>query len=540
MMQQQSWSGKNLREMFRTGTQLLSGNTSAVNALNVFPVPDGDTGTNMVLTMQSAMMEANTCPDNDASAVADAMARGALMGARGNSGVILSQILRGLARGLEGKKAFTSVELAGALLQASKMADKAVSKPTEGTILTVMRDAAAVVNSRIDGKEGDLGALVEALVSEARESVSRTPELLPVLRESGVVDAGGEGLRVLFEGLLFYLQGKEIGDDYRASELPLHTTDSRIQEKGSEYGYCTEFLVQGAALDLESMRARLHEIGEHVLVVGDERTARVHVHSFDPGAVISYGTSLGTLHRIKIDNMEEQHREFMASQSEEYYPPLGNISTVAVASGEGLAQVFKSLGATQVIHGGETMNPSVKELLEAVETVPTEEVLILPNNPDIIPTAQQVSAMAEKRVAVVPSKTIMHGVTALVAFNYETGLDANREIMTEAMSGVRTGQISAAIRSMQYGDLHVKDGQIIGFVDGELAVAEYTMEDALNKLLDEMEIGGCEILTVYYGSGVDWAQAESLFDSVRSRFPGLEIEVVYGGQPHYHYLISAE
>ncbi len=527
--------------MFRAGTRLLSANSSMINALNVFPVPDGDTGTNMFLTMQSAMVEANLCPDNDASGVAKAMARGALMGARGNSGVILSQILRGLAQGLEGKKSFSSLDIADALLQASIMADKAVSQPTEGTILTVMREAALAAKEASSTESDNLEKIIEAVVSEARASVERTPDLLPVLRESGVVDAGGQGLYIILEGLLAYLQGKEIAEAGTPSAG--FEVSTAIPEAGKEhmrYGYCTEFLIQGTALDLEAMRARISDLGEHVLVVGDERTARVHVHTFDPGAVLSYGAALGTLHKIKIDNMEEQHREFIVSHSEELPQPEGNISTVTVASGDGLIEVFKSLGATYVVPGGETMNPSIEELLKAVEKVPADEVIILPNDPNIMPSAQKVCEISEKKVAVVPSRTIMQGITALVAFNFEDSFEANLKTMTHDMANVRTGRIATAVRSMRYNDLQVIEGQIIGFADDELAVAANTLQEVLPRLLEKMNITNCEILTVYYGNDIDWAEAEEMFAPIRSRYPDIEVEVVFGGQPHYHYLISAE
>lgn len=539
-MQKDSWNGKNLREMFRTGTQILSVNSSTVNALNVFPVPDGDTGTNMLLTMQSALSEANLCPDNDASTVAQAMAKGALMGARGNSGVILSQILRGLSQGLDGKESFTSTDVVNAFLEASEMADKAVSQPTEGTILTVMRDAASAARAALANEPDNLEFIVEMAVNEAHQSVERTPNLLPVLMESGVVDAGGQGLYHILEGLLACLQGKEI-DEGKVPEYPLtHASVSRAGKEQTEYGYCTEFLVKGTDLNLESIRIEFNGIGEHVMVVGDERTARVHIHTFDPGAVLSYGITLGTLHRIKIDNMEEQHQEFIFKSSERFQEIMGNVSTITVASGEGLMDVFASLGATEVVAGGETMNPSVEELLQAVSVVPTDEVIILPNNPDILATARQVCEIARKKVSIVPSRTIMQGISALVAFNFDADLQTNVETMIEAMSGVRTGRIATATRSIHYNDLVVDQGQIIGFIDDELTFAEHTIKDTLDKLLDKMNIGECEILTVYYGNGVDWVETERLFDEVRVKYPELEVEVVFGGQPHYHYLISAE
>ncbi len=528
-----SWSGKHLREMFRAGTKLLNNSSTAVNALNVFPVPDGDTGTNMLLTMQSAMAEANFCPDNDASAVAHAMANGALMGARGNSGVILSQVLRGLAQGLDAKKTFTGMDIARALGKASTAAYGAMSQPTEGTMLTVIREAAEVAQATSYAGYCDLLSILEAAVGEAKDSVARTPDLLPVLKESGVVDAGGYGLALVLEGLLRYVHGDEVGKDDPLPDPQTVAVVTRVSESRLAYGYCTEFLLQGSGLDVNAIRKDLDEMGTSVMVVGDETTVRVHIHTSGPGGVIAYGTAKGILKQIKIDNMQEQHQEFVAAQ-------MGNISIVAVASGEGLVAVFGSLGATQVIPGGETMNPSVQQLFEAVESVPTEEVILLPNNPDILPTARQVVGLIQKKLEVVPTRTIPQGIAALMAFNHENDLEANVSSMTEGLKSVSTGQIATAIRSMRYRNMRVAKGQIVGFIDGELTVAEYTIENALAKLLGQMNALNSEIMTVYYGNKVDWADAERMLEAIRPLYPGLEIEVVYGGQPHYDYLISVE
>ncbi len=528
-----SWSGKHLREMFRAGTKLLNNSSTAVNALNVFPVPDGDTGTNMLLTMQSAMAEANFCPDNDASAVARAMAKGALMGARGNSGVILSQVLRGLAQGLDAKKTFTGMDIARALGKASTAAYGAMSQPTEGTMLTVIREAAEVAQATSYAGYCDLLSILEAAVGEAKDSVARTPDLLPVLKESGVVDAGGYGLALVLEGLLRYVHGDEVGKDDPLPDPQTVAVVTRVSESRPAYGYCTEFLLQRSGLDVNAIRKDLDEMGTSVMVVGDETTVRVHIHTSDPGGVIAYGTAKGILKQIKIDNMQEQHQEFVAAQ-------MGNISIVAVASGEGLVAVFGSLGATQVIPGGETMNPSVQQLFEAVESVPTEEVILLPNNPDILPTAHQVVGLTQKQLEVVPTRTIPQGIAALMAFNHENDLEANVSSMTEGLKSVSTGQIATAIRSMRYRNVRVAKGQIVGFIDGELTVAEYTIENALAKLLAQMNPLNSEIMTVYYGNKVDWADAERMLEAIRPLYPDLEIEVVYGAQPHYDYLISVE
>jgi len=516
--------------MFRAGTKLLNNSSTAVNALNVFPVPDGDTGTNMLLTMQSAMAEANFCPDNDASAVAHAMAKGALMGARGNSGVILSQVLRGLAQGLDAKKTFTGMDIARALGKASTAAYGAMSQPTEGTMLTVIREAAEVAQATSYAGYCDLLSILEAAVGEAKDSVARTPDLLPVLKESGVVDAGGYGLALVLEGLLRYVHGDEVGKDDPLPDPQTVAVVTRVSESRLAYGYCTEFLLQGSGLDVNAIRKDLDEMGTSVMVVGDETTVRVHIHT---GGVIAYGTAKGILKQIKIDNMQEQHQEFVAAQ-------MGNISIVAVASGEGLVAVFGSLGATQVIPGGETMNPSVQQLFEAVESVPTEEVILLPNNPDILPTAHQVVGLTQKQLEVVPTRTIPQGIAALMAFNHENDLEANVSSMTEGLKSVSTGQIATAIRSMRYRNVRVAKGQIVGFIDGELTVAEYTIENALAKLLGQMNALNSEIMTVYYGNKVDWADAERMLEAIRPLYPDLEIEVVYGGQPHYDYLISVE
>lgn len=526
--------------MFRTGTNLLNNNAPAVNALNVFPVPDGDTGTNMLLTMQSAMAEANLCTDNDASAVAQAMAKGALMGARGNSGVILSQVFRGIAQGLEEKKSFTGMDMAKALVKASRAAYDAMSKPAEGTMLTVIREASEVAQATSYAGYYDLRLIMEAAVKEAKESVIRSPDLLPVLKESGVVDAGGQGLALILEGLLFYLQGKEIEAEDSILERQPSAILAQPREGKPTYGYCTEFLIHGEAIDLNQIRETLSGIGDSLLVVGDETTARVHVHTFDPGAAISYGITVGTLKQIKINNMEDQHREFVAAQSGKTRQYLGKVSAVPVVSGDGLVQVFGSLGATQVIAGGETMNPSVQEMVRAVESVPTDEVIILPNNPDILAAARQVGSLTKKKIVVIPSRTIPQGIAALMAFNPETDLEGNTKSMTESLSTVRTGYIATAVRSMRYRDMTVKKDQVIGFVDEELTVAEYALEDILQKLLQKMRVQDGEIMTVYYGESVGWADTEKLFDPIRSQYPNLEVEVVFGGQPHYAYIISVE
>ncbi len=527
------YNGPELRDMFAAATVWLEKNAREIDLLNVFPVPDGDTGTNMVLTMRAAMEEASRCPERSAAAVLQAMAWGALMGARGNSGVILAQIVRGLAQGLDGKESIDGHDFAAALANSSALAYKAVSQPVEGTILTVVREAAASVQPSSSSDASDLCSILGVLVAEARASVARTPSLLPVLRQAGVVDAGGQGLCVLLEGALRHLRGEEA-----VTTAPQPTAAVSQKQAGEpSYGYCTEFLIQGSELNIEQIRNRLCELGESVLVIGDESMVRAHLHTLDPGMAISYATSLGVLRQVKVDNMEEQHREFIAQRAALEYVPL--VSIVAVVSGEGLSQVFTSLGAA-IVPGGETMNPSVQELLQAVDSAPADKVIILPNNPDILPAVAQVKSLAGKEVAVVPSESIPQGIAALLAFNPEIDLGPNLEAMQRALSVVRTGELTTAVRSMKWDKLEVHQGHAIAFLDGDLVAAGDTMPAALQGLLGRMGVGRNELITVYYGADAPDAEVEEIAQFISRKYPQLGLEIVAGGQPHYNYIISVE
>lgn len=527
-----AWDGQSLRKMFRAASRLLRQSVPTINALNVFPVPDGDTGTNMLLTLEAALERANLCPNHSCSAVAQAMAEGALMGARGNSGVILSQIFRGLAQEFEGQDHFSGKDLARALKRSTELAYKAVSHPVEGTMLTVLREASEAASS-ITSSNDELLKIMERVVQEAQNSVARTPELLPVLRESGVVDAGGQGLYVILEGILRFLKGEKLPEEHEV-EIPAQVAAERASEE-TQYGYCTEFLLQGEGLRPDEIRQNLAQMGESVMVVGDENLVRVHLHTLDPGSAISYGTKLGTLKQVKIENMDEQHQDFLARK----VLPSSTISMIAVASGEGLTRVFESLGAL-VVPGGETMNPSVKEILHAVESAPTDEVIILPNNSDVLPVAHQVRQLCSKRVEIVPSKTIPQGIAAILFFDPERDLETNVKAMQKGLSSVRTGEITTAVRSMRYKGLSVKEGQCIGFLDGELIAAGENREQVLQQLLSQMNAEKYELLTLYYGSGVSPAELDNLSQLLRQWYPNLQVEILLGGQLHYDYIISLE
>ena len=543
MKQIKSISGQELREMFAAATGWLEKSSAEIDALNVFPVPDGDTGTNMLLTMRSTIEEAYRAPDHSASAVAHAMAHGALMGARGNSGVILSQILRGLAQSLTEKESLTATDLASALQESSAMAYKGMSNPVEGTMLTVIKDIATAVQAEVAGDDGDVVAVMETAVNAAGESVANTPNLLDVLRQAGVVDAGGQGLHTIFDGALRYLKGEMEQMRFRKPQIivtDMHATKlpQMIAADEMPYGYCTEFLLKGEKLETDKMRKKLEKKGESLIVVGDDATARVHIHTLEPGDVISYASSLGTLHQVSIRNMDEQHHDYLEIQKDR--GPAVDTAIVAVVAGEGLADVFTSLGVTAIVPGGQTMNPSTKDLLQAVEGAASDKVIILPNNKNIVATANQVQSLTEKKIEVVPTTTIPQGVAALLAFDYEANLESNIQIMTRAMATVKTIEICRAVRSAKLGDLKIKKKQPIGFLDGDMVVVGESGLEVLNKMLSKLGLSKVEVITIYYGADTKSAEAEQVASDIRSRYPQLQIEVVKGGQPHYNYIISIE
>jgi DAK2 domain fusion protein YloV len=544
MSQINSVAGQELREMFSAATSWLEKSSEEIDALNVFPVPDGDTGTNMLLTMRSTMEEAYRAPDHSASGVAQAMAKGALMGARGNSGVILSQIYRGLAQGLEGKESFTAADLANALQQSAIVAYKALSNPVEGTMLTVMKDTAAAAQAQVAGGNDDIISVLEATVNAAGDSVANTPRLLKVLKDAGVVDAGGQGLYTILEGVLRYLKGETELMRLRkpqiiVSDLP-HTA-SLPQTVGAEeipYGYCTEFMLKGEKLEPDDIRKRLEKKGESLIVVGDDSTVRIHIHTMEPGDIVHFATKLGTMHQVSIRNMDEQHQDFLEMQKERM--PTADAAVIAVAAGDGLTDVFGSLGAATVVPGGQTMNPSTKDLLQAVESTFSDNVIILPNNKNIVLTAEQVPSLTKKTVKVVPTKTIPQGVVALLSFDYEADFNTNAQIMEKALSSVRSIEVTRAVRSTKVNGLKIKRKQPIGLLDGDLVAVGDSNIDVINQVLAKIDLDKAEIVTIYYGAEAESAEAEQISAIISEQHPQLQIEVIRGGQPHYSYIISIE
>jgi DAK2 domain fusion protein YloV len=532
--------GQGLKRLLKASTAWLERHTDAINSLNVFPVPDGDTGTNMLLTMQAALEEVANSPERSVSAIAHTAAHGALMGARGNSGVILSQILRGVARSLDRKEEFNAPEFASAMEEATATAYKGVIKPVEGTILTVVREATGAAVTAATEEE-DLRLVLEKVVNEAQESVARTPSLLSVLAKAGVVDAGGQGLFIILEGMLRYIRGETVEVDFALeTAVDLHVPSE------DEYGYDVQFILQGQDLNLEEIRDTIAAMGESTLVVGDSTTIKVHIHTEEPGTPLNYGARMGSLSKIIVENLQEQYQEFILGQAQ---PPVTlsmtseevcDIATVVVAQGPGMVRVFESLGASAVVPGGQTMNPSTEELLKAAENLQTDQVIILPNNSNIILAAQQAQRLSEKNIRIVPTRTIPQGVSALLAFNYQADLDTNAGVMERAAGEVETAEITIATRAVQLNGVDVKKGEVIGLLNETLAASGDAPEQVVEEVLRQMKAEGYEIITIYYGENITQGEAEAMAAKISQDYPEQEIELVNGGQPHYLYILSAE
>jgi len=535
--------GQTLKEMFASGTAWLEKSAADINAINVFPVPDGDTGTNMVLTMKFALEEVKLNSDNQVSSVAKSLAHGALMGARGNSGVILSQFFRGLAKGLEGKAHFDGGDFARALAGASQTAYKGIVNPVEGTILTVLKDASKAAQETV--KDDDtLVSVLEGAVESARDSVARTPSLLPILKEAGVVDAGGQGLYVLLDGALQFLKGEAHKIQYRRPRLVVAATElvpraaqmpTRLE---TPHGYCTNFVLEGQNLNLGKIGKDLKKKGQSLIVTGDDNLVRVHIHSFEPSEILKYATKLGKLHEVTINNMDDQYAAFIKMQRERM--PQVDIAMVTVATGDGFFELLNSLGNIIIVPGGQTMNPSVRELLQAVESAPSDNVILLPNNKNIVSAASQVRSLTSKKVKVVPTRNIPQGIAAFLALGYDMNLEKNAQAMEKAIKRVKAIEVTRAVRGTRLGGLEIKKGQFIAMLNGEDLIARADKAgDVVLEALGKAGVEKAEIVTVYYGAEIKDAEAQEIAREIRDRYQ-TEVEVVYGGQPHYNYIISLE
>jgi DAK2 domain fusion protein YloV len=557
---QRTCDGAGLVAGFRAAVANLEVHVDEINALNVFPVPDGDTGSNMLATVRVALEEAESVAGETAGRIAAALSFGALMGARGNSGVITSQICRGMAEGLEGKRRFNGLDLAHALGRGAELAYAAVGKPVEGTILTVIREAAAAAKAAAE-HDDDIETVLGATVNAAEAAVARTPSLLPILREAGVVDSGGQGLYRLFQGALLYLVGRapagavatRLRSGARPSALVAHADEG--------FGYETMLLLQprpGSILDPDAIRHDLESIGESVVVVGDGKAVKVHVHSDRPDAVLELALRLGSLSRISVENLDQQARDVRERRATEFTgdgplpgagrspaaaptdPAVVPLAVVAVAAGDGLAAIFRDFGVAAVVRGGQSANPSTGELLQAIEGVNAVETLLLPNNPNVVLAARQVAALTSRVVHVVPTRNAAEGFAALLALDPTLAGAANVEEMTNAARSIESLSVTTAVRDAKVSGRKVRRGQTIVLdpddglvaVDGDLGRA---IEAAIRGLRP-----GIELVTLFYGEGADLAEAEETARLISAARTGVEVEVRHGGQPHYRYLISAE
>lgn len=528
--------GRLFREALLGSLAWLTVNRDEVDALNVFPVPDGDTGTNMLLTLQSAVEEIRELDEPDLSQIAKRASHGALMGARGNSGVILSQIFRGFAVGVGTRAQVDAAELAAAFREGADVAYRAVVKPTEGTMLTVARAAAAGALARA-AATADLTEVVRAACEAAAAAVDRTPEQLPILKQAGVIDAGGYGLQLILEGFLRRMRGEDLSTLEKPTTQHARPKDVAAPESG--WGYCTEFVINGDHLPLDTVRTEILRHGESALVVGDDSAIKVHVHTHEPAVVIGYASSVGRLTRLKVDDMSAQHHRL---QGEAARRPSSSkhLAVVAIASGDGFRRILEGLGVDSVVSGGQTMNPSTQDILAAVESVPSNDVLILPNNGNVIMAAQQVSQLSRKRVRVVPSRSLPQGIAALFAFDFSADLEANANRMAHALSQVHTVEVTRAVRTTDVDGLKIAEGDVIGLLDDRVVAAGDSAAGVVDAVLATLHPDGVQTVTIYAGAEASDSEQESLVGSVGKRFPKASVELLSGDQALYPYVVAVE
>ena len=543
-----------LRKMLVAGSKMLEVNKESVNALNVFPVPDGDTGTNMSLTMISAMKEVCKNTTNTMEALCQDLTKGALRGARGNSGVILSQILKGFANVVSPQEELDIKNFARALKSGVELAYSAVAKPKEGTMLTVIRVMTEHA-LEISKKPLTYDNFLSALIEKGEEILAQTPEMLDVLKKAGVVDSGGYGIIMIFKGMLKGYRNEEIegAEDYVLTPVSLNLAsgsnklveDIQIDYENLddiEFAYCTEFFIinlkkKTTVSDIDKLREKFNNIGDSTLVIGDLSLVKVHVHTNNPGTALSYALQLGEVDKIKIENMLEQNRELKAK----YEAERKNIGILTICSGEGMASIFKDLGVDRVVEGGQTMNPSAEDIALAVNKINAENVIILPNNKNIILAAEQSRSLVKKKtVYVVQSTNIPQGLSAMLAFNTEINIAENIENMNEALSTVKSGSVTFAVRTSKIDDVEVKEGDVIGLFESKIAAVGSSPEAVTNELIDKMIDEDDEIMTLYYGEEVTAEQAEAFCEELAERYPDFEVSVHCGGQSLYYYLISIE
>src|SRR2546421_7152239 len=528
--------GRLFKEALLGSLAWLTVNRDEVDALNVFPVPDGDTGTNMLLTLQSAVDEIRDLDDADLSRMAKHASHGALMGARGNSGVILSQIFRGFSVGIATSRAVDGRGLAHAFTVGAEVAYRAVIKPTEGTMLTVAREAARGAEAKA-ATSTNLTEVVRAACEAAAAAVERTPEQLPILKEAGVIDAGGFGLQLVLEGFLKRMLGEELATFERPATQ--HARPKEVQAPSEGWGYCTEFIINGEKLPVDDVRKEIQRQGDSALVVGDDSAIKVHVHTHEPAVVIGYASGVGRLTRLKVDDMSSQHHRL---QGESIRRPAStkHLALVAVASGDGFRRILESLGVDSVVGGGQTVNPSTEDILAAVESVPSNDVLLLPNNANEVMTAQQVAELSKKRVRVVPSRSLPQGIAALFAFDFSSNLEANANTMSHALNQVQTIEVTHAVRASEGDGLTIAENDVIGLLNDRIVDKGDSPESVVRSVLKRVDPKKVGTIAIYAGVEAGEAERESLCTAVARDYPRASVELQLGEQTLYPYVVAVE
>ncbi len=546
-MKYQKINGHDFYNMVVNASNRLLEESDFVNALNVFPVPDGDTGTNMSMTFKAAVKEIENLNSESIGETSKKLAKGALMGARGNSGVILSQILRGISKGLEGKTEVDGRDLAVAFEEGSKAAYKAVMRPTEGTILSVIRAAAESVTNV---EESNVIAVMETVVTNAKIMLDKTPDLLPALKKAKVVDSGGMGLYIILQGMLDALKNDikaEIKDV--AVKSAGATGAASTEDIDIKFGYCTEFIIVGDASKAKEFQDKIENLGDSMIVVGYEDVIKVHIHTNDPGKVLSNAVQYGELSKIKIDNMREEHREVLALKNEEAASDIQEevapaeskkYAFISVAMGDGITRVLKDLGVDYVIEGGQTMNPSTQDMMECISKLNAEHIFILPNNKNIIMAAEQAAEISDKDIRVIPTKSIPQGITAITMFNYEADVDANEETLKEALEMVKTGSVTYAVRDTEMDGIEIKEGNMLGLVESKIKAVGEDYFEVAKEILESMIDEDSELITIFYGKDVDESKMEEFIAELEDKYDDFDVQCYKGDQPLYYFIMSVE
>ena len=546
-MKYQKINGHDFYNMVVNASNRLLEESDFVNALNVFPVPDGDTGTNMSMTFKAAVKEIENLNSESIGETSKKLAKGALMGARGNSGVILSQILRGISKGLEGKTEVDGKELAVAFEEGSKAAYKAVMRPTEGTILSVIRAAAESVTNV---EESNVIAVMETVVTNAKIMLDKTPDLLPALKKAKVVDSGGMGLYIILQGMLDALKNDikaEIKDV--AVKSAGATGAASTEDIDIKFGYCTEFIIVGDASKAKEFQDKIENLGDSMIVVGYEDVIKVHIHTNDPGKVLSNAVQYGELSKIKIDNMREEHREVLALKNEEAASDIQEevapaeskkYAFISVAMGDGITRVLKDLGVDYVIEGGQTMNPSTQDMMECISKLNADHIFILPNNKNIIMAAEQAAEISDKDIRVIPTKSIPQGITAITMFNYEANVDANEETLKEALEMVKTGSVTYAVRDTEMDGIEIKEGNMLGLVESKIKAVGEDYFEVAKEILESMIDEDSELITIFYGKDVDESKMEEFIAELEDKYDDFDVQCYKGDQPLYYFIMSVE